>query len=101
MNKRKYSDLLKINLNLKHKLRIRIRNLLARIKRFLFKIRRIKVEADIVKLETYFPQENPSGARNAEINYLLEKIKTFITYRPFPMTRRLKILIQMNYIVGK
>ena len=73
---------------LKSKSRIR-----SRIKLFLSK----EIKEDIIKIDAYFPQANPHGFTNAEVNYLFEIIPNFVSYRPYKMTRE-GDLINKTYI---
>ncbi len=79
-------------LKYKVRARTRIRKLFSKFKIIYFKFNKIifqrKVFEDILILQTYFPQENPHGHDNAEINSLLQKIKSIVAYRPFPISRQ-------------
>ena len=80
-----------LKLKKKSRIRTRIKYIFSLIKALLSNliilITRKKVFEDIVKVETYFPQKNPHGFTNVEINFLLEKINSFVSYRPFKITR--------------
>ena len=76
------NDKLKILKNLLLKVKTKTR-IITRIKLFFSK----EIKEDIIKLETHFPQSNPHGFTNAEINYLFEAIPTLVSYRPHIMSR--------------
>jgi len=76
-----------IAIKYKTRIRTRVKSLLFRKLKNTDRIFKNKITEDIVKIETYFPQQNPHGFTNSEINYLFDTLPNMVSYRPYNMTR--------------